>query len=282
LSEIRLAEIMTNEVENRNYTALVNKLQKKIIMKKLTSALLTLVIASFTANAQTIAPTRNLTSAATTKTDQAAYNLLKEAHENRESFPLSFAGYSSDFTFNDNGKIYNGTFSYVPKVSLKLNVNGLSEADDKFVNEAVSSLVAHRRNPDFTKADGKYPINFGADDNSPLGRLICLDDDTKSCYRVKNAKVTQVNRTMEGMFFTINVLEITPTENGHFLPRQFTVTYFDEKTKAMKKSQSFSDEYENVNGAWLPKSRRIITSENGNSTVKSLEFKNFKLNTPNH
>ncbi len=246
-------------------------------MKKLTLALLTLAIATFTANAQTIASIKKPTVATTTKTDQAAYNLLKEAHENRESFPLAFAGYTSDFTFNDNGKIYNGTFNYVPKVSLKLDVKGLSEADDKFVNEAIGSLVAHRRNPDFAKADGKYAITFGADDNSPLGKLICLDDDSKSCYRVKNSKVTQVNRTMEGMFFTINVLEITPTENGHFLPRQFTVNYFDEKTKVMKKSQSFSDEYENVNGAWLPKSRRIITSENGNSTVRMMEFKNFKI-----
>jgi Protein of unknown function (DUF3386) len=246
-------------------------------MKKLTTALFLLAIVTFTTNAQTVATNKKTTISNAGKTDQAAYNQLKEAHENRESFPQTFAGYSSDFTFNDNGKIYSGTFNYVPRISLKLDVKGLSETDNKFVNEAVSSLVSHRRNPDFVKAEGKYPINFGTDDGSPLGRLICLEDDSKSCYRVKNAKVSQVNRTIEGLFFTINVLEITPTENGHFLPRQFTVTYFDEKTKAVKKSQSFSDEYENVNGAWLPKSRRIITSENGNSTVRIMEFSNFKM-----
>ena len=245
-------------------------------MKKTTLFLFILAISMIAINAQTVATIKKSNTTNIGKTDQAAYNQLKEAHENRESFPLNFEGYTADFTFNDNGKIYKGTFNYVPKVTLKLEVEGLSEVDTKFVNEAVSSLVAHRRNPDFTKSDGKYPISFGKDDGSPLGRLICLEDDSKSCYRVKNAKVTQVNRTMEGEFFSINVLEIKSTENGHFLPKQFTVTYFDEKTKAIKKSQSFTDEYENVNGVWLPKSRRIITSENGNSTARIIEFSNFK------
>ncbi len=246
-------------------------------MKKIITALFILTISMIAANAQTVATTKKSVGSNVGKTDQAAYNQLKEAHENRESFPLTFGGYTADFTFSDNGKSYSGTFNYVPKVSLKLDVKDLGETETKFVNEAVSSLVAHRRNPDFTKAEGKYQINFGIDDGSPLGRLICLEDDSKSCYRVKNAKVSQVNRTIEGLFFTINVLEITPTENGHFLPKQFTVTYFDEKTKALKKSQSFSDEYVNEGGAWLPKSRRIITSENGNSTVKIMEFSNFKI-----
>lgn len=248
-------------------------------MKKLT--LLSLMILSFAvfSNAQTLATKMTKTDEKTIKVDPLAYNLLRDARSTSQTFPTKFGGYSADFIYNEDGKIYNGTIDYTPKVAFKFDLKGLTGDANKKLEGEVSSLISHRSGGDFTKSDGKYPITFGTDDKNPLGRMVCLNDEMKSCYRVRDNQVVQVNRTMNGEFFTINILETTPTADGKFLPRQFTVTYFDEKTKAIKRTQFFTDKYEQIEGAWLPKMRRVITCENGATTVRVMEFQNFKLKT---
>ncbi len=210
------------------------------------------------------------------KVDPIAYDLLKEARTTSQNFPADFGGYSAEVIYNDNGKVYNGTVDYTPKVAMKFEMKGLEVTESKKLEGEITSLISHRKGGDFTKSDGKYPITFGADDKNPIGRMVCLNDELKSCYRVKNKQVVQVNRTMGGEFFTINILETTPTADGKFLPRQFSVTYFDDKTKLMKRTQFFSDSYENMNGVWMPKTRRIITCEKGETKVRIMEFTNFK------
>ncbi len=213
------------------------------------------------------------------KADPAAYNMLNEARSSSRTFPADFGGYSADVVFNDNGTVHHGMMDYTPKVAFKFEMKSLDAAKSKKVEGDINSIVSHRRGGDFARGDGKYPITFGVDDKSPIGRLLCLNDEMKSCYRIRDKQVVQVNRTMGGEFFTINVLETTTLENGQFLPRQFTVSYFDEKTMAMKKTQAFTDKYELVSGVWVPKMRRIMTTENGTTTIQIIEFENFKLKT---
>lgn len=214
---------------------------------------------------------------AAVKVDQAAYDLLKNSRSTSQNFPANFAGYSVDVTYNEDGNVYKGTVDYTPKVELKFEMKGLAAEDFKKLEGDLTSLISHRSGGDFAKGDGKYPITFGADDKNPIGRLVQLNDEMKSSYRVRNNQVMQVNRTMGGEFFTINILETTSVADGKFLPRQFSVTYMDAATKQIKKTQFFTDSYENVNNAWLPKMRRIITVENGRTGVRQINFENFKV-----
>jgi hypothetical protein len=156
-------------------------------------------------------------------------------------------------------------------------MKGLAAEENKKLESDITSLITHRRGGDFSRGDGKYPITFGADDKNPIGRLVQLNDEMRSSYRIRDNQVVQVNRTMGGEFFTINILETTPVAGGKFLPRQFTVTYMDDKTKAIKRAQFFTDAYELVDDAWLPKTRRIITVENGRTNVRLIGFQNFKV-----
>lgn len=55
--------------------------------------------------------------------------------------------------------------------------------------------------------------------------------------------------------FVISVLETTPLAGGKFLPRQFVVNYFDARTGALKRSEAFTDKYQQVNGVWFPAAR---------------------------
>ncbi|MEW6129642.1 MAG: DUF3386 family protein [Acidobacteriota bacterium] len=217
------------------------------------------------------------TAAKEAKADPEAYALLKKAHDARQTFPQNFRGFAADFTFNDNGRITKGTLLYSDAKGVEVKIDGLSEEAKEWVNDQLSSMLAHRRGGDFAKGDGRYPLTFGEDDKNPLGRLLQLNDSMKSSYRVRDGQTVEVTRTMAGDKFTITVLETTLTEGGKFLPKHFTVTYFDAKTGQLKRTEMFTDAYANTSGLWVPASRRIIRAENGQVTARIIEISNVRL-----
>src|SRR5579862_9320674 len=62
------------------------------------------------------------------KADPAAYALLKEAHDNRDSFPPGFKGFTADIVVDDNGTVMKGTLTYAPgtKNALTLELKDVS------------------------------------------------------------------------------------------------------------------------------------------------------------
>ncbi|MEW6734764.1 MAG: DUF3386 family protein [Acidobacteriota bacterium] len=219
--------------------------------------------------------------AVTTKADPEAYALLKTAHDARETWPSDFAGFTAELVFNDNGATTTGTFSYVPQTGVAARIEGLSDEAQKWLNNQLNSVLSHRRGGDFAKRDGAHPITFAEDDKSPLGRLVQLNDALKSSYRVRDGKVVEVTRTMGDERFTITVLETTPLPNGRYLPRHFTVTYFDAKTGTLKRTETFTDSYTKISEVWYPISRRVVRAENGRLIARVIEIKNPQLKSEN-
>jgi hypothetical protein len=213
------------------------------------------------------------------KPDPAAYDLLKAAHDARQVWPADFAGFTAEVVFNDNGKTIIGKLSYEQKGGVALTVDEISPESKTWLVNQLNSLLSHRRGGDFAKRDGANPITFGDDDKSPIGRLVILNDALKSSYRVRDSKVVDVTRTIAGERFTISVLETTPVENGKYLPRHFTVTYFDAKTGTLKRSESFSDAHSKVDGVWFPTQRRVIRADNGVITARVIEIRNPQIKT---
>jgi hypothetical protein len=214
------------------------------------------------------------------KADPAAWNLLKAARETREVLPDTVKHVAAQLVFNDNGDIKTGTVSYDVQSRAVIQMEGLSDEAKAWVEDQVNSVLAHRRNGDFNKADGRHPITFAAndkDDKSLLGRRVELHDSMKSSYRIRNHQVVEVDRTMADDHFVITVLETTPTTNGKFLPRTFVVNYFDAKTGALKRNEAFTDEYQNIDGVWLPALRRIVKAAEGKLTTRILEFRAAKV-----
>ena len=237
-------------------------------MKRILFSLFCLALCSISALAQT---------AETKKADPAAWNLLKSTRDTSQNFPANFAGVTADIVFNDNGKVTKGTLSYEVGKSGELKIEGLDEETKGWLNDQAMSVIAHRRGGDFAKGDGRHPITFGEDDGSPAGRRVVLNDSMKSSYRVRNQQVVEVDRTMADSHFTITVLETTPVAGGKFLPRHFTVTYFDAKSGALKRSEAFTDEYKQVDGVWFPASRRVVRAENGKVITRTIEFQNPQI-----
>ncbi|KAF0225996.1 MAG: hypothetical protein FD167_4890, partial [bacterium] len=103
------------------------------------------------------------------KTDPGAYDLLKEAHDARQVWPVDFAGFTAEVVFNDNGKVIVGKLSYEQKAGVVLNVEEISPESKTWLVNQLNSLLSHRRGGDFAKRDGANPITFGEDDKSPIG-----------------------------------------------------------------------------------------------------------------
>jgi hypothetical protein len=104
-----------------------------------------------------------------------------------------------------------------------------------------------------------------------------MNDSMQSFYRVREKVVTEVTRTMGDTRFTISVLDTQHAEDGRYMPRHFVVTYFDAKTGALKRSESFSDVYSAIGGTWLPTSRRVMTMSEGSVTARQFTLKNIRL-----
>lgn len=244
---------------------------KKSLQTLIVTTMFAVIFTSSTAMAQQINATT-----APTKANPEAFALLKSAHDARQTWPATFAGFTAEVMFNDNGKVSAGTLAYANTTGAEIKIKGLSEEAGEWLNNQLNSLLSHRRGGDFAKGDGRHPITFGVDDKSPLGRLLQLNDSLHSSYRVRDGQTVEVTRIMNGERFTITVLDTKSVEGGKYLPHNFTVTYFDAKTGQIKRSDMFTDAYEKKWGLWYPTSRRIVRAENGKLTTRIVEIRNPK------
>jgi hypothetical protein len=249
------------------------QLKFRFVVRYLLTAALLLVASIISAQAQN-------NSGLPEKADPEAWNLLKAARATREVLPDNVRHVTAQLIFNDNGETRTGTVDYDVQSRVVIKMDGLSDEARAWVNDQVNSLLAHRRNGDFSKSDGRHPITFAASDQqdkSPIGRRVELHDSLKSSYRIRNHQVVEVDRTMGEDHFVISVLETMPTADGKFLPRTFVVNYFDAKTGTLKRSESFTDEYQKVEGVWLPASRRIIAAQEGKLVTRLLTFRHATI-----
>jgi hypothetical protein len=211
------------------------------------------------------------------KADPVAWNLLKETRSTRYYFVGSFDGFTSDIMLNDNGRIATGVINYEVGRGADLQLKpGYKEAEP-WALETILNMIQHRRSPDFERGDGRHPITFAEDDNSPAGRRVALNDAMRSSYRIRDGRVTEVDRTASDEHFIISILEETPAGEGRYLPHYFTVTYFDARTGAVKRTETFTDEYKKIDRVWVPASRRILRAENGKVITRVIEFHNPRI-----
>jgi len=220
------------------------------------------------------------TPAGDNKADPEAWKLLGETVKTRYYFTKAFTGFETDVVVNDNGKIAKGVLRYDVDKGADLQIKGLDEKETWPLEMAIN-IIGHRRRPDFDKGDGRNPITFADEDRSPAGRRLALNDAMKSFYRIRSGRVTEVDRTVGDEHFTISIIEELPAGNGMYLPRYFTVTYFDAKSGAIRRTQSFSDEYTKIGEVWFPAARRVIWAENGRTITRIIEFHNPSIKFQN-
>ena len=207
--------------------------------------------------------------------DPEARELLRRAFEKTARWPVDFKGFTADLTVNVDGKAITG--SVTVKSAQDVAVLFEDAEIQKWATGTISMIAVHRGPRTFDQSDGKSILTLDRGAVHPLGQTIHIHDAMNSHYRVKNDRITQINRTMGPMKFTINVEDSTMTADNKYLTTRYTVYYFNPQDGRLTNVESFTDSHVRIGQADLPASRRIISAENGTVSVKTLTFTNHRL-----
>lgn len=210
--------------------------------------------------------------------DPRARDLLRRAFEATARWPKDFQGFTADLTVNVNGKETNG--SVIVKSPREVSVQ-LTDGDiQKWAQEQLGMIAVHRGPRSFDESDGKYTLTM-EEDGHPLGVKLTIHG-SNSYYRLKDNRITQINRKMAhpGMnpfAFTINVEESAVTKDQKNLTSKYTVYYYSPTDGTLTNVESFTDTHVRVGACDLPATRRIITYEGKQVVVKYLNFTNHSV-----
>ncbi|MDT7041159.1 DUF3386 family protein [Candidatus Nitronereus thalassa] len=206
--------------------------------------------------------------------DPKARELLRQAFEKTSRWPEGFAGFEADLSINVNGEVTNGKVTV--KSSKEVDVSLPNEDLQKWAQGQISMIATHRGPRNFEDSDGKYNLSFAGQENHPQGPRISLGDSMGSTYRIKDNRITQINRKMPYVAFTINVEDSAVTQDDKYLTTRYTVYYFSPKDGSLANVESFSDTHTRMGNADLPATRRIISYEKGEMVTRLITFQNHK------
>jgi hypothetical protein len=101
-----------------------------------------------------------------------------------------------------------------------------------------------------------------------------------SSYRVRDGRITVVNRSFGGRNMTITVLEEATNAESKQLPQSYTAQYWDGRDGSLAKSESFAHRWTRVGGFDLPAAITVTSASKSGLSVRRLELKNHKLAAP--
>ncbi len=210
--------------------------------------------------------------------DPQARDLLRQAFEGTARWPRDFKGFTADLTVNIDGKETTGPV--IVKSPREVSVQLSDGVIQKWAQEQLGMIAVHRGPRNFEESDGKYTLTM-EEDGHPFGTKLIIHG-SNSFYRIKDNRITQINRKMAhpGMnpfAFTINVEESAITQDRKHLTTKYTVYYYSPTDGKLTNVESFTDTHVRIGSCDLPSTRRIIAYEDGRVVVKYLTFKNHKL-----
>lgn len=220
--------------------------------------------------------TRQVAQVIDVQDDSNARDLLRQAFEKTARWSADFVGFRASLLCNDNGTEHWGAARVtMPRtVEVSLPEAGLQQ----WAQQQLAMLAGHRAYRSFDQADGKYVLTLGPQDAHPLGWLVNIyGDGMNSRYRVRDDRICQIQRTTERVKFTINIEDTMTTHDGKILTTRFTVYYFAPDTGRLTQVESFADDYVEVQGVVLPKSRRVTFAEEGEAKVRMLTLSEHAL-----
>ncbi|MCA9470449.1 MAG: DUF3386 domain-containing protein [Nitrospirales bacterium] len=212
----------------------------------------------------------------TVQDDPKAKDLLRGAFNKTARWQPDFSGFEADLRINVDGVETKGVVTVKGPKDVTVNID--DEELKKWAENQIGMIAVHRGPRNFEESDGKYALTLDGDDHHPLGQRVTIHGDGMgSWYRVKDNRITQINRKMPYVAFTINVEDSAITEDQKYLTTRYTVYYFSPKDGSLKNVESFSDTHVRVGASDLPATRRIISYENNAIVTKTLTFENHHM-----
>lgn len=210
--------------------------------------------------------------------DPAAHDTLRAAQANAYRFPVGFGGFTATISHESTGETADGTVTVNGPRAIEVDLMA-SETALGWVQREISSMAGHRWPSDYDQGDGRWPLTL-EDDGNPLGaRIVLQGDQFSSSYRVRDGRISQVNRRMGPMRFTIHIQSHQPLSDGRTLPGTFTVSFWDLASGRLTRSDVYTDHYVEVDRTWLPASRRVVTTSDDGIVARAFSLSDYRLLT---
>jgi hypothetical protein len=217
---------------------------------------------------------------APTGADPEAVQLFEDALAARAAWK-EFPGFTARLSGDVEGRPLEGTVAVAPDGSVTLRLQ--DDVVQEWAQDQLESITMHRAAGQTPTAERPKPVLRFADDREdhPLGRLLTFEGGHfATSYRVKDQQITSVNRLLDGKNMTITMLDNEKNAEGRYLPRGYTVQYWDEPTGKLDRTETVLDRWKRV-GSWdLPERHTVTTSSDNGFSVRSLKLSDHQLSGP--
>jgi hypothetical protein len=214
---------------------------------------------------------------APTTSDPAALALFDEAVAKRARWN-NFPGFRAHAKGQVDGRPFHGTIWIDSKGEVSVEIE--DEAGQAWVTEQLESIALHRMASDKPSAKKTQPVmRFGDfDKDHPLGRLVVFDGGRMaSSYRVKDQQLLVVNRHLGKEHMTITVQENERTAECHFLPRHYSVQYWDTANGKLLRTETFEQRWQRL-GSWdLPTRHAVAIASEAGLVMRTLTLSKHEL-----
>jgi hypothetical protein len=213
----------------------------------------------------------------TVANDAAAHAVLRAARDSAYRFPEGFAGFSATVEYIDESGSTTGNVSIFGSRAMELAIEA-DETQAAWIRQELGSLAGYRWPSTYEESDGRYALAFGDSVDPNLGTLLVFGDDPfASSYRIKDNRISQVNRQMGPVRFSINIQRHVPAKGDSFLPGEFTVFTWSLADDRLTQSDAYTDRYVEVDGVFLPSYRRIVTAKDNGISARQISLRDHKL-----
>jgi hypothetical protein len=205
--------------------------------------------------------------------DAEAVALFQKAIAARASWK-DFPGFTARIEGDFDGRPFAGKVAVDSHGTVTLE--GVEAVAETWALGQLKSIVLHR----LEDSSGEAPVLRFADDRDdhPLGRLLVVEgDEMASSYRIKDQRITSVNRHMGPLDMTIITLDNQTNREGKLLPTSYVVQYWDDATGRLRRVESFEDRWERV-GSWdLPSVRTVTTASDAGQSIRGFRLSELRL-----
>lgn len=204
-----------------------------------------------------------------------ARSLFKAAYENRYTWDENFPGYTADVTLRQSGEVYSAKV----RINADLSYDILELSDEKgreLLQHHLWETVTHRKRSNFEQAHGKNSFSLGSSDETGAIEIQVSGDAMGSHYKIRNNEISQVNRVMPQVAFSINHKGSLDTGSGYISAR-YDVVYRNPKTDEVMGENDVDSHYENIGGYYLLISQTTRSTKQGEQDTQEVRFDNIEM-----
>jgi hypothetical protein len=208
-------------------------------------------------------------------TQVSAQDLFQAAYDNRYTWGHPFPGYEADILWKDHEHTVTGRIRINP--DLKGEVLSISdEAASKEIQNQLWEIGIHRIRKPFAEVHGQNEFSYGNTQESGAVEIHVTGKAMGDRYEVHQNRVTLVHRHMGSKIVTIRTFSTLDTGSG-YLPLEYDSVYQDAASGEIQGVTRFTDDYIEVSGYFILKTRRMVSQKAGTEMIQELTFSGIQL-----